>query len=161
MPTKEVAPIQMWVMEVGAAATGNVGLGDIKREYSLEEIEEEAAEIGYKVVGPLQQSDLAFKQYEPVFAVVQLILNKVLMLGSASQTIVGRPIVPEAAVHAVVEEHALDAKVIIFKKKRRKNYGRTKGHRQELTKLRITDIQGIKKPEKVATSNPENIAVAA
>ena len=36
---------------------------------------------------------------------LQLILNKVLMLGSASQTIVGRPIVPEAAVHAVVEEH--------------------------------------------------------
>ncbi|KAK0578834.1 hypothetical protein LWI29_016955 [Acer saccharum] len=83
------------------------------------------------------------------------------MLGSASQTIVGRPIVPEAAVHAVVEEHALDAKVIIFKKKRRKNYRRTKGHRQELTKLRITDIQGIEKPEKVATTNPENVAVAA
>ncbi|KAI9198875.1 hypothetical protein LWI28_023586 [Acer negundo] len=161
---------------------------DIKREYSLEEIEEEAAEIGYKVVGPLQQSDRVFKQYEPVFAVVQvgshqfkvsnrdsiyveklkfcevndkLILNKVLMLGSASQTIVGRPIVPEAAVHAVVEEHALDAKVIIFKKKRRKNYRRTKGHRQELTKLRITDIQGIQKPEKVAMTNPENVAVAA
>ncbi|KAK2642113.1 hypothetical protein Ddye_023876 [Dipteronia dyeriana] len=161
---------------------------DIKREYSLEEIEEEAAEIGYKVVGPLQKSERVFKQYEPVFAVVQvgshqfkisnrdsiyveklkfcevndkLILNKVLLLGSANQTIVGRPIVPEAAVHAVVEEHALDAKVIIFKKKRRKNYRRTKGHRQELTKLRITDVQGIAKPEKVATTNPENVAVAA
>ena len=35
---------------------------------------------------------------------LQLILNKVLMLGSVSQTIVGRPIVPEAAVHAIVEE---------------------------------------------------------
>ncbi|KAL1536084.1 Large ribosomal subunit protein bL21m [Salvia divinorum] len=78
---------------------------------------------------------------------MQLVLNKVLMLGSQTQTIIGRPILPEAAVHAVVEEHALDAKVIIFKKKRRKNYRRTKGHRQELTKLRITDIQGIEKPE--------------
>ncbi|CAA3013512.1 50S ribosomal L21, mitochondrial [Olea europaea subsp. europaea] len=38
---------------------------------------------------------------------------------------------------------ALDAKVIIFKKKRRKYYRRTKGHRQELTKLRITDIRDI------------------
>ncbi|KAG6407425.1 hypothetical protein SASPL_130416 [Salvia splendens] len=76
-----------------------------------------------------------------------LVLNKVLMLGSQTQTIIGRPILPEAAVHAVVEEHALDAKVIIFKKKRRKNYRRTKGHRQELTKLRITDIQGIEKQE--------------
>lgn len=39
------------------------------------------------------------------FGSLQLILNKVLLLGSASQTIVGRPIVPDAAVHAVVEEH--------------------------------------------------------
>ncbi|XP_047982975.1 50S ribosomal protein L21, mitochondrial-like isoform X2 [Salvia hispanica] len=121
---------------------------------SAEEKEKEANEIGYTVLGPLQKSDRVFKLYEPVFAVVQigshqfkLVLNKVLMLGSQTQTIIGRPILPEAAVHAVVEEHALDAKVIIFKKKRRKNYRRTKGHRQELTKLRITDIQGIEKQE--------------
>ncbi|XP_075104258.1 large ribosomal subunit protein bL21m-like isoform X1 [Nicotiana tabacum] len=144
------------------------------REYTPEEKEHEAAEIGYKVIGPLQKSDRVFKPYEPVFAVVQigshqfkvsngdsifteklkfcevndkLILNKVLLLGSTTQTIIGRPILPDAAVHAVVEEHALDAKVLIFKKKRRKNYRRTRGHRQELTKLRITDIQGIEKPE--------------
>lgn len=36
---------------------------------------------------------------------VQLILNKVLLLGSTTQTIIGRPILPDAAVHAVVEEH--------------------------------------------------------
>lgn len=36
---------------------------------------------------------------------LQLALNKVLMLGSTSQTIVGRPIVPGGTVHAVVEEH--------------------------------------------------------
>ncbi|GJR28002.1 50S ribosomal protein L21, mitochondrial-like protein [Tanacetum coccineum] len=41
---------------------------------------------------------------------------------------------------------ALDAKLIIFKKKRRKNYRRKKGHK-ESTKLRIIDIQGIEKPE--------------
>ncbi|CAI9755158.1 unnamed protein product [Fraxinus pennsylvanica] len=141
---------------------------------SGEDKEKESAEIGYKVISPLQKSDRVFKPYEPAFAVVQigshqfkvsngdciyaeklkycdvndkLILNKVLMLGSKTQTIIGRPILPDAAVHAVVEEHALDAKVIIFKKKRRKNYRRTKGHRQELTKLRITDIVGIEKTE--------------
>ncbi|ERN20509.1 50S ribosomal protein L21, mitochondrial [Amborella trichopoda] len=135
---------------------------------------EDAANIGYKVIGSLGPSDRPFKSWEPVFAVVQigshqfkvcngdsiyterlkycevndkLILNKVLMLGSKTQTIIGRPTLPDVAVHAVVEEHALDAKVIIFKKKRRKNYRRTKGHRQELTKLRITDIEGIDKPE--------------
>ncbi|OEL28826.1 50S ribosomal protein L21, mitochondrial [Dichanthelium oligosanthes] len=139
----------------------------------------EAAEIGYKVVGPLEAEEKPFKPYEPVFAVVQigshqfkvsngdsifterlkfcdvndkLVLNRVLMLGSQTQTVIGRPLLPEAAVHAVVEEHALDAKVIIFKKKRRKNYRRTKGHRQELTKLRITNIEGIDRPETVAVA---------
>ncbi|KAL3654555.1 Large ribosomal subunit protein bL21m [Castilleja foliolosa] len=88
-------------------------------------------------------------------AAESVVLNKVLMLGSQTQTIIGRPILPDAAVHAVVEEHALDAKVIIFKKKRRKNYRRTNGHRQELTKLRITDIQGIEKPEKITPLKKE------
>ncbi|KAL1327155.1 hypothetical protein HN51_037242 [Arachis hypogaea] len=156
-----------------------------KRVYTPEEKEAEAANIGYKVVGPLTKGDDVFKPYEPVFAVVQigshqfkvsigdaifterlkfcevndkLTLNKVLLLGSPSQTIIGRPIVPDAGVHAVVEEHALDAKVLIFKKKRRKNYRRTKGHRQELTKLRITDIQGIEKPENVPASKPSKAA---
>ncbi|KAL2554563.1 50S ribosomal protein L21 [Forsythia ovata] len=149
---------------------------------SAEDKDKEAAEIGYKVISPLQRSDRVFKPYEPAFAVVQigshqfkvsngdciyterlkycdvndkLILNKVLMLGSKTQTIIGRPILPDAAVHAVVEEHALDAKVIIFKKKRRKNYRRTKGHRQELTKLRITDISGIEKPENTPSLKTE------
>ncbi|XP_041026581.1 50S ribosomal protein L21, mitochondrial [Juglans microcarpa x Juglans regia] len=175
---------------------GNASVSNFKTEYTAEEREAEAAAIGYKVVGPLERSDWVFKSYEPIFAVVQigshqfkvsngdcifterlkfcevndkLILNKILLLGSSSQTIIGRPIVPDGAVHAVVEEHALDAKVIIFKKKRRKNYRRTKGHRQELTKLRITDIQGIEKPEKIATGTstnsagkkPEKVAVAA
>ncbi|XP_076920488.1 large ribosomal subunit protein bL21m-like [Bidens hawaiensis] len=160
-----------------------------KKEYSPEEKESEAAAIGYKVIGQLERSDRVFKDYEPVFAVIQsgshqckvsngdciyteklkfcevndkIIINKVLMLGSKTQTMIGRPVLPEAAVHAVVEEHALDAKVIIFKKKRRKNYRRTKGHRQELTKLRITDIQGIEKPEMpTPTKKVEKAAVAA
>ncbi|XP_059291716.1 large ribosomal subunit protein bL21m [Lycium ferocissimum] len=163
------------------------------REYTQEEKEQEAAEIGYKVMGPLQRSDRVFKPYEPVFAIIQigshqfkvsngdsifteklkfcevndkLILNKVMLLGSKTQTIIGRPILPDAAVHAVVEEHALDAKVLIFKKKRRKNYRRTRGHRQELTKLRITDIQGVEKPEvvpilKTEKKGAKKVAVAA
>ncbi|KAI3918822.1 hypothetical protein MKX01_042142 [Papaver californicum] len=148
-----------------------------ERTYSLENKEQELAAIGYKVIGPLDPTEQPFTPREPVFAVVQigshqfkvsnedtiyteklkfcevndkLILNKVLMVGSKSQTIIGRPILPEAVVHAVVEEHALDAKVIIFKKKRRKNYRRTNGHRQELTRLRITKIEGIEIPEKEA-----------
>lgn len=183
------------VMEESDCETG-MASSRSKWDYTPEEREAEAAAIGYTVLGPLQRSERVFTPYEPVFAVVQigshqfkvsngdcifterlkfcdinekLILNKVLLVGSQTQTIVGRPTVPDAAVHAVVEEHALDAKVIIFKKKRRKNYRRTKGHRQELTKLRITDIQGIEKPEKTDNEKPvksavkksEKVAVAA
>ncbi|KAL6992572.1 hypothetical protein U1Q18_010682 [Sarracenia purpurea var. burkii] len=43
-----------------------------KREYTLDEKEKEAAEIGYKVMGPLDRSERVFKAYEPVFAVVQI-----------------------------------------------------------------------------------------
>ncbi|KAK1324867.1 hypothetical protein QJS10_CPA01g01966 [Acorus calamus] len=158
--------------EVSGAADGFPDRRRLMREAA-------ATEIGYKVVGPLDPSEQPFVPYEPVFAVVQigshqfkvsngdaiyterlkfcevndkLILNKVLMLGSRTQTIIGRPILPDVAVHAVVEEHALDGKVIIFKKKRRKNYRRTKGHRQELTKLRITNIQGIEEPQGAAVA---------
>eukprot|EP00271_Cylindrocystis_brebissonii_P001571 TRINITY_DN11840_c0_g1_i1.p1 TRINITY_DN11840_c0_g1~~TRINITY_DN11840_c0_g1_i1.p1 ORF type:complete len:288 (+),score=47.80 TRINITY_DN11840_c0_g1_i1:693-1556(+) len=125
--------------------------------------------IGYGVVGRLE-APLAKVHPKSVFAVVQvgshqfkvtpgdaiyvekllfaevndkLALDKVLMLGSRWQTIIGRPILPGAHVVAVVEEHALDAKVIVFKKKRRKNYRRHRGHRQELTRLRILDVVGI------------------
>ncbi|EPS57370.1 hypothetical protein M569_17448, partial [Genlisea aurea] len=144
--------------------------------------EKEAGEIGYRVIGPLQEPDRVFKSYMPVFAVIQigshqfkvsngdsifteklkhcnvndmLLLNKVLLLGTEAQTMIGRPILPDAAVHAVVEEHAFDARVIIFKKKRRKNYRRTTGHRQELTKLRITDIKGIEVPQMVPLKKDE------
>ncbi len=52
------------------------------------------------------------------------------MLGTPSRTVVGRPFVPLAEVVAVVEEHVRDSKVIIFKKRRRKNSRRLTGHRQ-------------------------------
>jgi ribosomal protein L21 len=50
-------------------------------------------------------SGLRIEYFIAFFGSLQLILNKVLFLGSPSQTIIGRPIVPDAAVHAVVEEH--------------------------------------------------------
>lgn len=45
---------------------------EVEREYSPAEKVEEAAEIGYKVMGPLNTSERLFKHYEPVFAVVQV-----------------------------------------------------------------------------------------
>ncbi|NQZ14004.1 MAG: 50S ribosomal protein L21 [Alphaproteobacteria bacterium] len=46
-----------------------------------------------------------------------------------------------AKVSAKVIEHTRGDKIIVFKKKRRQNYRRTKGHRQDLTVIEITDIK--------------------
>jgi large subunit ribosomal protein L21 len=42
----------------------------------------------------------------------------------------------------VVEEHGRDGKIVVFKYKRRKNYRRTRGHRQHFTRLRVQEITG-------------------
>lgn len=64
----------------------------------------------------------------------------VLALNDGAATQFGRPVVSNAIVMAEVLEQARSDKVIIFKKKRRQNYRRKNGHRQELTVLRILDI---------------------
>ena len=69
-------------------------------------------------------------------------LQRVLVLGSPEETIIGRPYIPGATVTAAVEEQFLDGKVLIFHKRRRKNSRRTKGHRQPLTTLRILSVDG-------------------
>lgn len=62
------------------------------------------------------------------------------IVGSPTTTIVGRPVVQGATVMCVVESHELDEKVIVFKKKRRKRYQRTQGHRREISRIRIDKI---------------------
>ena len=68
-------------------------------------------------------------------------LTDVLMVGDEKAATVGTPLVDGAVVTATVLEQARADKIVVFKKKRRKNYRRTQGHRQDLTVLRITDIQ--------------------
>ncbi|GAB4861436.1 hypothetical protein Ancab_036638 [Ancistrocladus abbreviatus] len=72
----------------------------------------------------------------------KIILNKVLLVGTKTTTYIGKPVVTNAAVHAVVEEQLLDKKVIVFKYKKKKNYRRNIGHRQPITRIRITGITG-------------------
>ena len=67
-------------------------------------------------------------------------LDRVLMLGDGAEATIGAPLVDGALVSATILEQMRGPKIIVFKKKRRKNYRRTKGHRQDLTVLRITDI---------------------
>ncbi|MBA0721232.1 hypothetical protein Golax_008793 [Gossypium laxum] len=74
--------------------------------------------------------------------VSQIVLNKVLLVGTKTTTYIGKPVVTNAAVHAVVEEQGLNPKVVVFKYKKKKNYRRNIGHRQPNTRIRITGITG-------------------
>jgi len=80
----------------------------------------------------------------------------VLMLGGEGAPQVGTPTVSGALVAGQVVEQKRADKIIVFKKKRRKNYRRKKGHRQHLTAVRITEIlTGGKKPSKAAAAKAE------
>lgn len=66
-------------------------------------------------------------------------LSEVLVVGGES-LVLGAPLVAGATVAAEVLDHKRGAKVISFKKRRRKNSRRKRGYRDELTVLRITEI---------------------
>jgi len=55
--------------------------------------------------------------------------------------LVGSPLVEGALVRATVLGEIKGKKVLVFKKKKRKQYRRTRGHRQQYTSLRIEEIQ--------------------
>ena len=67
---------------------------------------------------------------------------EVLMVGSGADITIGAPFVSGAKVVAELVEHSRGPKLIAFKKRRRKNSRRKKGHRQDLSVVRITDIAG-------------------
>lgn len=67
-------------------------------------------------------------------------LDHVLMVNDGKKITVGAPTVDGAVVEATVVKQMRDRKVIVFKKKRRHNYRRKKGHRQHLTVLKINTI---------------------
>ena len=68
-------------------------------------------------------------------------VGQVMMLGEEGKApTLGTPVVEKAAVFAEVLEQQKGDKVLIFKKKRRHNYRRLKGHRQLETVLRILDV---------------------
>ena len=75
---------------------------------------------------------------EKLDATGDVTFDQVLMLGDR----VGNPTVDGASVVATVVEQNRDDKVLVFKKKRRQNYRRTRGHRQFITVLKIKEIRG-------------------
>ena len=90
-------------------------------------------------------------------------LDKVLLIGDEGNTLIGTPFVKNALVKVEVIENFKDKKVIVFKKKRRKQYKKKRGHRQELTRIKIEEIvSGVKaapkkKPVEVAKKEKEKV----
>ncbi len=82
--------------------------------------------------------------------------DQILMLGDDQGTIVGAPRIAGAEVKATVLEQARDDKVIVFKKRRRKNSRRKNGHRQALTILRVTEV--LSKPVKARPKAKAKVA---
>ena len=70
----------------------------------------------------------------------EVILDDVVMLGDGDKVTIGTPRVEGAAVSATVMRQTRGPKIIILRRKRRKNHRRTQGHRQDLTLLKINAI---------------------
>ncbi len=68
-------------------------------------------------------------------------IGEVLMVGEGAEASFGNPCVEGASVTATVLENKRDKKIIVFKKKRRKGYRRKRGHRQEVSIIKIDSIQ--------------------
>ncbi len=67
-------------------------------------------------------------------------LDQVLVIGGDKMSL-GAPFLKGAAVEATIKKQMHNPKVVIFKKKRRKNYKRTRGHKQAVTVLEIGAIK--------------------
>ncbi len=72
----------------------------------------------------------------------EVIFDKVLLIGSGKGIVVGKPQVTGATVKGEIIAQIKDEKLMVFKYKRRKNYKVKKGHRQKLSRVRITTIHG-------------------
>ncbi|BCA80979.1 MAG: 50S ribosomal protein L21 [Desulfuromonadales bacterium] len=67
-------------------------------------------------------------------------LTEVLMVGG-EEVKIGAPLLPGAKVKARIVEQDKDKKILVFHSKRRKGYRKTYGHRQPITRLKITGIE--------------------
>ena len=82
------------------------------------------------------------KMKEIVFEDILIFNNK------DGETIIGSPFVSSVRIIGKVLENLKDKKIVVFKKKRRHNYRRKIGHRQQISVIKITDIQFSSKSNK-------------
>lgn len=68
--------------------------------------------------------------------------DRVMLVNRDGEIALGRPYLEGVSVTATVTDQDRGPKILVFKKKKRKGYRRTKGHRQSFTALRIDAIEG-------------------
>ena len=68
-------------------------------------------------------------------------IDKVLLKSDGSKTDIGTPYIAGSTVELTVKEHGKHAKIKVFKKKPKKRYERTYGHRQHYTEVEITAVK--------------------
>jgi large subunit ribosomal protein L21 len=79
---------------------------------------------------------------------------EVLLIGTDTYTALGRPLVKTATVDGVIESISMTEKIIVFKKKRRKQYKKSFGSRVPITSCRITKVVHNLTPELLAKAVP-------
>jgi len=77
---------------------------------------------------------------EPLTKGAEVVLSEVLAIGKDDGLHLGSPLVAGASVKGVVVRETRGPKLIVYKKKRRKGFQRTHGHRQNLVEIRIGSI---------------------
>jgi large subunit ribosomal protein L21 len=85
---------------------------------------------GMKIRVPLINAD----------AGTDLTIEKVLLAADGDKVTVGAPTISGATVSAKILEHGADKKILVIKRKRRKDYRRKNGHRQKFTRIEIVSI---------------------
>ncbi len=75
-----------------------------------------------------------------------LAFGEVLLASSGGSVQIGKPLVEGFRVLGAIVRHEKARKILVFKKKRRKNYRRKQGHRQQLTVVRVTGFEGAQAP---------------
>lgn len=81
--------------------------------------------------------------------------DQVLLVGDEADTTLGGPLVAGASVTGEIVEQGRDPRIIVFKKRRRQNSQRTRGHRQDVTLVRIGEIlTDGKAPSKAKAAKP-------
>lgn len=98
----------------------------------------------FKAAGQQFRAEVGRTMHVPLLDVEEgseITFDEVLLTNDGDKISAGQPTVKGASVVAEVVRHGKDKKVIVFKFKKRKNYRRKTGHRQQFTEIKIKDLK--------------------